>query len=188
MPPGLKVEDNGRTEGGDLVYVNFPGKDFKPQTALRSVQVSSVTQLCPNTCDPMDCSKSGFLVYHQVLELAQTHIHWVSDAIQPSHPLSSPSPPAFNLVQHQGLFHQVRYWSFSFSISPSNEYSGLIFFRIHRLELFSVQGTLKSLLQRYSSKASILQCSAFFTSISQITLNKIHTEAKISSTCDLPWL
>ena len=71
MPPGLEVEDNARMGGGDLVYVNFPGKDFEPQTA----QVSSVTQLCPNPCDPMDCSKSGFLVHHQVLELAQIHIH-----------------------------------------------------------------------------------------------------------------
>ena len=96
-------------------------------------------------------------------ELAQTHAHQVSDAIQPSHPLSCPSPPAFNLSQHQGLFkwvsssHQVaKYWSFSFSISHSNEYSGLIFFRINWFDLLlSVQGTLTSLLQRHSSKASI---------------------------------
>ena len=92
-----------------------------------------------------------------------------SDAIKPSHPLSSASPPAFNLSQHQGLFqgvsssHQVaKYWSFSFSISPSNEYSGLISFRMDWLDLLVVQGTLKSLLQHCSSKASILWCSAFF--------------------------
>ena len=85
----------------------------------------------------MDCNRPGFPVYPQLLELAQTHVHWVSDAIQPSHPLSSPSLPAFTLSQHQGLFqlvsslHQVgKYWSFSVSISPSNEYSGLIFFGI----------------------------------------------------------
>ena len=91
------------------------------------------------------------------------------DAIQPSHPLSSPSPPAFNLSQHQGLFqwvissYQVAFhWSFSFSISPSNEYSGLISFRTDWLDLLAVQGTLKSLLQYHSSKASILWCSAFF--------------------------
>ena len=85
--------------------------------------------------------------------------------IQPSHPLLSPSPPAFNLSQHPVFFQWVRwpkYWSFSFSISPSNLYSGLISFRINCLDLFAVQGTLKSLLQLQSSKASILQCSAFF--------------------------
>ena len=116
----------------------------------------------------MDCSTPGFPVCHQLLELAQTHVHQVSDAIQPFHPLSSPSP-AFNLSQHQDLFqwvsslHQVaKYWSFSFSISPSNEHSGLISFRMDWLDLLAVQGTLKSLLQHHSSKASILQCSAFF--------------------------
>ena len=94
---------------------------------------------------------------------------WVGDAIQPSHPLSSPSPPAFNLSQHQGLFqwvsfsHQVpKYWSFSFSIIPSNEYSGHISFKMNWFDLVAVQGTLQSLLQHHSSKASILWCSAFF--------------------------
>ena len=67
------------------------------------VQFSSVTQLCQNLCDPMDCSTTGFPVHHQLLELAQTDVQIVSDAIQPSHPLLSPSPPAFNLPQHQGL-------------------------------------------------------------------------------------
>ena len=117
----------------------------------------------------MNCSTSVFPVLHYFSEFAQTHVHWVGDAIQPSHPLSSPSPPAFNLSQHQGLFqwvrslHQVaKYWSFSFSISPSNEHSGLISLRMDWLDLLAVQGTLKSLLQHHSSKASILQCSAFF--------------------------
>ena len=112
----------------------------------------------------------GFPVHHQLPELTQTHVHPVSDAIQPSHPLSSPSPPTFNLCQHQGLFQGVsslcirwpKYWSFSFSISPSNEHSGLISFRVDWLDLLGVQATLKSLLQHHSSKASIFPRSAFF--------------------------
>ena len=111
-----------------------------------------------------DCSTPGLSVHHQLSEFTQTHVHWVSDAIQPSHPLSSPSPPTFNLPQHQGLFNESvlcirwpKYWSFSFSISPSNEYSGLISFRVDWLDLLAVQGTLKSLLQPHSSKASILR-------------------------------
>ena len=120
----------------------------------------------------MNCSTPGLPVYHQLLEFTQTHVHWVSDAIQPSHPLSSPSPPAFNLSQHQGLFqwvsssHQVAKVSeFSLSISPFNDYSGLIFFRMDWFDLLAVQGTLKSLLQYHSSKAtkaSVLSHSAFF--------------------------
>ena len=116
-------------------------------------------------CNPMDSSMPGFPVHHQFPELAQTHAHWVGGAIQPSHPLLSPSPPALNPSQHQGLFQWVRWpkcWSFSFIISPSNEYSGLISFRIDWLDLLAVQETLKSLLQHHSSKASVLWCSAFF--------------------------
>ena len=112
----------------------------------------------------------GFPVHNQLPEIGQTHVHWVGDAIQPSHPLSSPFPPAFNLSQHQGLFQWVsscirwsKYWSFSITISPSNEYLGLISFRIDLLDLLAVQGTCKSLFQHHSSKASILWCSAFFT-------------------------
>ena len=131
---------------------------------IQSVQFSLVSQSCPTLCNPMDCSTPGFPVHHQLPESTQTHVHQVGDAIQPSHPLSSPSPPAFNLSQHQGLFKWVRkYWSFSFSISPFNEYSGLISFRMDWLDVLAVQGTLKSLLQHRSSKASILQLSAFFT-------------------------
>ena len=133
-----------------------------------SVQFSSVAQLCPTLCNPMDCSTPGLPVHHQLPEFTQTHVHWVGDAIQPSHPLLSPSPPAFNLSQHQVLFqwvsslHQVaKYWSFSFNISPPNEYPGLIF-RTGWLDLLAVQGTLKSLLQHHSSKVSILQHLAFF--------------------------
>ena len=140
------------------------------ETEWYSIQFSSVAQLCTTFCDPVNCSTPGLPVHHQLPESTQTHVHWVGDAIQPSHPLSSPYPPAFNLSQHQGLFQWVssfirwpKYWSFSFSISPSNEYSGLISFRMDCLDLLAVQGTLKSLLQHHSSKASILQCSAFFT-------------------------
>ena len=130
-----------------------------------SVQFSSVTQSCLTLCDPMDCSTPGLPVHHQLPEVIQTHVHQVGDAIQPSHPLLSPSSPAFNLSQHQGLFQGVssKYWSFSFSISPSSEYSGLISFRVDWFDLLAIQGTLKSLLQHCSSKASILQHSAFFT-------------------------
>ena len=117
----------------------------------------------------MDYSTPGFPVHHQLPDFTQTHVHWVSDAIQPSHPLSSCSLPGFNLSQHMGLFqwfsssHQVaKYWSFSFSISPSNEYLGLISFRIDWFYLLAVQGTLRSLLQHHSSKASILWRSASF--------------------------
>ena len=131
---------------------------------------SSVPQSCPTLCNPMDCSTPGLPVHRQLPELTQTHAHRVSDAIQPSHPLSSPSPPALNLSQHQGFFSNEsvlwirwpKYWSFSFSISPSNEYSGLISFRMNWLDLLAVQGALKSLLQHHSSIASILWCSAFF--------------------------
>ena len=117
----------------------------------------------------MDCSTPGFPVHNQLPELTQTHVHRVGDAIQPSHPLSSPSPPVFNLSQHRGLSNESvlhirwpKFWSFSFSISPSNEYSGLISFRIDWCDLLEVEGTLKSLLQLHSSKASILWHSAFF--------------------------
>ena len=116
----------------------------------------------------MNHSTPGLPVHHQLLESTQTHVHCVSDAIQPYHPLSSPSPPAPSPSQRQGLFQWVsssqwtKSWSFSFNISPSNEHPGLISFRIDWLDLLSVQGTLKNLLQHYSSKASIFQHSAFF--------------------------
>ena len=132
-------------------------------------QFGSVAQSCLTFCDPMDCSTPGLPIHHQFPEFTQTHVHWVGDAIQPSHPLSFPSPPAFTLSQHQGLSNESvlhirwpKFRSFSFSISPSSEYSGLISFRMDWLVLLAVQGTLKSLLQHHSSKASILQRSAFF--------------------------
>ena len=104
-------------------YFSIPFFDFSV-----SVQFSSVTQSCLTLCDPMNCSMPGLPVHHQLPEFIQTHIHWVGDAIQPSHPLSSPSPPAFNFSQHQGLSNESalcirwpKYWSFSFNISlPMN--------------------------------------------------------------------
>ena len=117
----------------------------------------------------MDRSMPGLPVHHHLLKLAQTHVHRVGDVIQPSHPLSSPFPTAFSVSQlrifsNESVFHirWPKYWSFSFSNSPSNEYSALISFRIDWLDLFAVQGTLKSLFQHHSSKASILWHSSFF--------------------------
>ena len=113
----------------------------------------------------MDCSMPGLPVHHQPPELTQTHVHWVGDAIQPSHPLLSPSPPASIRVfsnESALCIRWPKHWSFSFNISPSNKHSGLISFRMDCLDILAVQGTLKSLLQQHSSKASILQCSAFF--------------------------
>ena len=111
---------------------------------------SPVAQSCLTLCNPMDCSTPGSPVHHQPPELAQIHVHWVDDTIQPSHPLLSPSPPALNLSQHQGLSQESilrirgpKYLSFSLSISPSNEYSGLISFRMDWLDILAVQGTLK---------------------------------------------
>jgi len=113
------------------------------------VRFSSIAQLCPTVCNPMDCTTSGLPVHHQLLEFTQTRVHWVGDAIQPSHPLSSPSPPAFSLSPHQGFSNEsvlcIRwptYWSFNFNISPPNEYSGLISFRTDWLDLLAVQASI----------------------------------------------
>ena len=132
-------------------------------------QFSSVGHLCLTLCNPMDFSIPGFPDHHQLPERTQTHVHWVSDAIQHPQSLFSPFPPAFNLpsirvFSNESVLHirWPKYWSFSFSISPSNEYSGLISFRMEWLDLPTVQGTLKSLFQHHSSEASILHCSAFF--------------------------
>ena len=131
---------------------------------------SLVAQSCPTLCDPMDCSTAGFPVHYQLLEFAQTHVHRVGDTMQPSHPPSSPSPPAPIPPSIRVFSNELtlrmrwpKYWSFSFSSSPSNEHPGLISFRMDWLDLLAVQGTLKRLLQHHSSKASILHRSAFFT-------------------------
>ena len=140
-------------------------------TIINCVQFSSVTKLCPTLCNPMDCSSPGLPVHHQLLKLAQIHVHQVGDTIQPPHPLASPSSatsifPSIRVFSNESVLciRWPKYWgcSFSFSMSPSNEYSGLIFCRIDWFDLLAVQGTLKSLLQYHSSKASVLQCSAFF--------------------------
>ena len=130
----------------------------------------SVAQSCPTLRDSMDCSMPGLPVPHHLLEFAQVHVHCIGDPIQPSHPLMLPSPSALNLSQHQGLFQWVsrllrwpKYCSFSFSISPSNEYSGLISLETDWFDLLAVQGTFRSLLPHHSSKASILWHSAFLT-------------------------
>ena len=122
-----------------------------------------MAQLCLTLCDPMNRSTPGLPVHHQLPEFTQTRVHRVGDAIQPSHPLSSPSPPAPNPSQHQSLFQRVnsshewpKYWSFRFNIIPSKEIPGLISFRMDCLDLLAVQGTLKGLLQHHSSKASSL--------------------------------
>ena len=124
----------------------------------------SVAKLCLTLCDPMDCSPPSFPVLHHLPELAQTCVHWVGDAIQSSCPLLSSSPLAFNLFSNESALHiwLPKYWSFSFTINLSNKFSGLISFRIDWFDLLAIKGTLKSLLQHHSSKASVLQCSAFF--------------------------
>ena len=135
-------------------------KDFK--------NCCSIAKPCLTLCNPMDCSMPGFPVLHYLLEFAQTHVHWISDAIQPSHPLLPSSPLVLSLSQPQGLFqwvrslHQVaRVLELQLQICPSNECSGSISFRIDCFDLLAAQGTLKSLLQHHSSKASILWCLAF---------------------------
>ena len=137
----------------------------------RSVlQFSSVAQSCLTLCNPMNRRTPGLPVHHQLPEFTQTHVHRVSDAIQPSHPLSSPSPPApipssIRVFSNESTLHMrwPKYWSCSFSIIPSKEIPGLISFRMDWLDLLAVQGTLKSLLQHHRSKASILWHSPFFT-------------------------
>ena len=139
-------------------------QDFEEYHSFSLVQFSSVTQSCPTLRDPMNRSTPGLPVHHQPPEFTQTHVHRVSDAIQPSHPLSSPSPPAPNPSSIRVFSNEStlrmrwpKYWSFSFSISPSKEHPGLISPRMDWLDLLAAQGTLKSLLQHHSSKASILQ-------------------------------
>ena len=138
-----------------------------------SIQVKGkvkVTQLCLTLCNLMNLSMPGLPVHHQLLESTQNHVCGVGDAIQPSYPLSSPSllppiPPSIRVFSNESALPMrwPKFWSFSLNISPSNEHPGpMISFRMDWLDFLAVQGTLKSLLQHHSSKASILQCSAFF--------------------------
>ena len=161
--PG-RGRERGRSHARDEGEDEAGGGGEGPASTIRSV-----AQSCLTLCDPMNRSAPGLPVHHQLPEFTQTHVHRVSDAIQPSHPLSSPSPPAPNPSQLRVFSNEStlrmrcpKYWSFSFSIIPSKEIPGLIF-RMDWLDLLAVQGTLKSLLQHHSSKASILQRSAFFT-------------------------
>ena len=137
---------------------------------VKNIQFCSVTESCLIPCDPMSCSTPGLPVHHQLPEFTQTHIHLVSDTIQPSHPLSSllllpPIPPSIRVFSNESTLRMrgPKYWTFSFRIIPSKEILGLISFRMDWLDLLAVQGTLKSLLQHHSSKAAILRHSAFFT-------------------------
>ena len=141
------------------------------------VQFSSVAQSCPTLCDPMDCSTPGFPVHHQFLELAQTHVHRVSDAIQPPHPLSALPllPSIFSSIRVFSNESVLRirwpkYWSFNFSISPSNEYSGLISFRIDKFELLESLG-----LPRVFSSTTMREDKFFGAQPSLRSNSQIHT-------------
>ena len=144
-------------------------KAYLDSHLLVKIQLSSVAQSCPTLSDPMDCSMPGLLVHHQLLEFTQTHAR---ESVMPSNylilccPLLLPPSifPSIRVFSNESvlLIRWLKYWSFSFNISPSNEHPGLISFRMDWLDLLAVQGTLKRLLQHHNSKASILQCSAFF--------------------------
>ena len=145
-----------------LPLVSLEFQKTKPK--LSSVQFNSVAQSCPTLWNPMNRSTPGLPVHHQLPEFTQTHAHRVGDTIQPSHPLLSPSPSAPNPSSIRVFSNEStlrmrwpEYWSFRFSISPSNEHPGLISFRVDWLDLLAVQGTLKSLLQHHSSKPSSYQ-------------------------------
>ena len=158
------------------LFIYFSSPSFYPAfltcilPSTTSVQFSSVTQSCPTLCDPMNRSTPGLPVHHHLPEFTQTHVHQVGDAISHlilCHPLFllPPIPPSIRVFSNESTLRMSwpKYWSFSFSISPSSEHQVLISFRMDWLDLLAVQGTLKSLLQHHSSKASILRHSAFFT-------------------------
>ena len=139
----------------------------------------SVAQSCPTLCDPMDCRTPGLPILYHLLEFTQTHVHSVGDAIQPSHSLLPLSPPAFSLSQHQGIFHWLvlhirwpKYWSFNFSISPSNEYSGLISFKIDWFDclIWESKGLSKAL-----SRTTVWKQQFFSTQPSLWSNSHIHT-------------
>ena len=144
--PGSRQSPGG--ENGNPLQYSCLENSMDRGAWQATASVSSVAQSCPTLCNPMDCSTPGFPVHHQLPEFIRTHVLCIGDAIQPSHPLPSTSPPAFDLSQHQGwesvskesVLHigWPNYWSFSFSISPSNEYSGLISFMTVWLDLLAV--------------------------------------------------
>ena len=154
-----------------LLYTSTPFSQFPWHCVTHSIStnliqpiisVSSVVQSCPTLCDPMNCSTPGLPVHHQLPEFTQTHVHWVSNAIHHLilyRPLLLPPSifPRIRVFSNESVLRirWPKYWSFIFSITPSNEYSGRISFRMDWVDLLAVQGTLKSLLQHYSSKASI---------------------------------
>ena len=133
--------------------------------SFSSVQFSSVTQSCLTLCNPMDCSTPGLPVHHQLLELDQTHVHWVGDVIQPSHPLLSPSPPTFNLSQHQGIFQMSQFFASGGQSTGVSASTSVLPMNIQGWFPLGWTGWIpfKSRLQQHSSKASVLQHSAFFT-------------------------
>ena len=172
----------------ELCFLTFTSKrDWSPSRAqlhptgkIRSAVIDQkagnarcccclVIKSCWTICDPMDCYTPGFLVPHHPPEFAQVRVHWIGEAIQPSHPLLPSFPftlfPSTRVFSNESAVHirWPEYWSFSFNNSPSGECSGMISFRIDWFDLLAIQGTLKSLLQHHSSKKSILWCSAFFT-------------------------
>ena len=160
MPRRLSLQVSLNSTGSNCVKIHV------------LVQLSSVAQSCPALCNPMDCSTPGLLVHHKLPEFTQTHVHWVGDAIEPEDVIILCRPllplpsifPGIRVCSNESALH-IRWpkdWSFSFSISPSNEHPGLISLRMDWLDLLAVQEISKSLLQHHSSKASILLCSTLF--------------------------
>ena len=143
----MAAGSSDRTSWLDFSKRKWQNRNRSRNLISRAIQFSSVTQSCLTLCDSMDCSMPGFPVHHQLPELSQTHVHWVSYAVQPSHPLSSPSPPPFNLSQHQGLFKWV---------SSLHQVAKVLEFQLRMdwFDLLADQGTVKNLLQYHSSKAS----------------------------------
>ena len=174
------------------MYANFLSSSWPIlQLCLnRAVQFCSLAQLCPTLCDSINLRTPGLPVHHRFLEFTQNHVHRVGDATQTSHPLSSllllsPIPPSIRVFSSESTLRirWPKYWTFSFSISPSNEHPGLISFGMDWLDLLAVQGTLKSLCQHHSSKASVFQCSAFFT----VHLSHDHGKNHSLDQMDLCW-
>ena len=155
-------------DSSSLLAATYFSEDTTSFQWIVSLCCCAVARLCLTLCNPMNISMPGFPVLHDLLELAQIHVHWVADAIQPSHPVSPfssclQSLPASVFSNELALHNRwPKYWSFSFNISPSNEYSGLISFRINWFDIPALQGTLKNILQHHDPKVSILWCSAFF--------------------------